>query len=241
MAIPAQDVVVGDLLALEAGDLVAADARLLSAASLKCVESALTGESEGVAKLSAALAQADIPLGDRSNMVFTGTMVVAGTGLAVVVSTGMATELGQIAVLLEENAGNEATPLQRQLDAVGRILVWAALGMVGLLFLLGLLRGTALLELTMSAISLAVAAVPEGLPAVVTVALSLGVLRMSRRRALVRRLPAVETLGSTTVICTDKTGTLTEDKIVMVNFPVFDSPHADQFVQRLAQLLPELE
>ena len=215
VAIPAQDVVAGDLLALEAGDLVAADARLLSAASLKCVESALTGESEGVAKLSAALAQADVPLGDRNNMVFTGTMVVAGTGLAVVVSTGMSTELGQIAVLLEENAGNEATPLQRQLDAVGRILVWAALAMVGLLFLLGMLRGTALLELTMSAISLAVAAVPEGLPAVVTVALSLGVLRMSRRRALVRRLPAVETLGSTTVICTDKTGTLTAGQMTV--------------------------
>ncbi|QYF93073.1 cation-translocating P-type ATPase [Massilia sp. PAMC28688] len=215
VAIPGQDVVAGDLLALEAGDLVAADARLLSAASLKCVESALTGESEGVAKLSVALAQADVPLGDRSNMVFTGTMVVAGTGLAVVVSTGMSTELGQIAVLLKENAGNEATPLQRQLDAVGRILVWAALGMVGLLFLLGMLRGTALLELTMSAISLAVAAVPEGLPAVVTVALSLGVLRMSRRRALVRRLPAVETLGSTTVICTDKTGTLTAGQMTV--------------------------
>jgi Ca2+-transporting ATPase len=220
VAIPAQDVVAGDLLALEAGDLVAADARLLSAASLKCVESALTGESEGVAKLSAALAQADVPLGDRSNMVFTGTTVVAGTGLAVVVSTGMTTELGRIAVLLEESAGNDATPLQRQLDAVGRILVWAALGMVGLLFLLGMLRGTALLELTMSAISLAVAAVPEGLPAVVTVALSLGVLRMSRRRALVRRLPAVETLGSATVICTDKTGTLTAGQMTVRAFYV---------------------
>jgi Ca2+-transporting ATPase len=215
VAIPAQDLVTGDLLALEAGDLVAADARLLSAASLKCVESALTGESEAVVKLSVALGAGDIPLGDRSNMVFTGTMVVAGTGMAVVVSTGMATELGQIAVMLEKNAGKETTPLQRQLDAVGRILVWAALGIVGLLFLLGVLRGTALLELAMSAISLAVAAVPEGLPAVVTVALSLGVLRMSRRRALVRRLPAVETLGATTVICTDKTGTLTAGQMTV--------------------------
>jgi len=214
-SIPAQAVVAGDLLALEAGDLVAADARLLSAASLKCVESALTGESEAVEKLSAALAEEGVPLGDRANMVFAGTTVVAGTGLAVVVATGMRSELGRIAVLLEENAGNEATPLQRQLDAVGRILVWAALGMVGLLFLLGMLRGTPLLELTMSAISLAVAAVPEGLPAVVTVALSLGVLRMSRRRALVRRLPAVETLGSTTVICTDKTGTLTAGQMTV--------------------------
>lgn len=214
-AIPAQNIVPGDVLALEPGDLVAADARLLSAASLKCVESALTGESEAVAKLSEALTADSIPLGDRSNMVFTGTTVVAGTGLAVVVATGMATELGQIASMLEANAGDQTTPLQRQLEGVGRILVWAALGIVGLLFLLGLWRGTDLFELSMTAISLAVAAVPEGLPAIVTVALSLGVLRMSRRRALVRKLPAVETLGATTVICTDKTGTLTAGEMTV--------------------------
>ena len=208
-AIPAAGIVVGDILALEAGDLVAADARLLTAASLKCIESALTGESEGVTKQPATLGQGDIPLGDRANMIFMGTSVAAGTGQAVVVATGMKTELGRIAGMIEEAGADEGTPLQQKLDSFGRILVWATLGIVALLFVLGLLRGTKPFEMFMTSVSLAVAAVPEGLPAVVTVALSLGVLRMARRRALVRKLPAVETLGSTTVICTDKTGTLT--------------------------------
>ena len=208
-SIPASGIVAGDILALEAGDLVAADARLLTAASLKCIESALTGESEAVTKQPATLEQDDIPLGDRENMVFMGTSVAAGTGQAVVVATAMKTELGRIAGLIEEAGAEEGTPLQQKLDSFGRILVWAALGIVALLFGLGLLRGTKPFELFMTSVSLAVAAVPEGLPAVVTVALSLGVLRMARRRALVRKLPAVETLGSTTVICTDKTGTLT--------------------------------
>ena len=208
-SIPASGIVAGDILALEAGDLVAADARLLAAASLKCIESALTGESEAVTKQPATLEQGDIPLGDRENMVFMGTSVAAGTGQAVVVATAMKTELGRIAGLIEEAGAEEGTPLQRKLDSFGRILVWAALGIVALLFGLGLLRGTKPFELFMTSVSLAVAAVPEGLPAVVTVALSLGVLRMARRRALVRKLAAVETLGSTSVICTDKTGTLT--------------------------------
>jgi len=208
-SIPASGIVAGDILALEAGDLVAADARLLEVASLKCIESALTGESEAVMKQAATLPKSDVPLGDRENMVFMGTSVAAGTGQAVVVATAMKTELGRIAGLIEEADAEEGTPLQRKLDAVGRILVWAALGIVGMLFGVGLLRGTALVELFMTSISLAVAAVPEGLPAVVTVALSLGVLRMARRRALVRKLAAVETLGSASVICTDKTGTLT--------------------------------
>jgi len=151
----------------------------------------------------------DLPLGDRANMVFMGTSVAAGTGQAVVVATAMKTELGRIAGLIAEAGVEEKTPLQQKLTAFGRILVWAALGIVALLFGLGLIRGTDLLELFMTSVSLAVAAVPEGLPAVVTVALALGVLRMSRRHALVRKLAAVETLGSTTVICTDKTGTLT--------------------------------
>ena len=207
--IPASAIVTGDILALEAGDLVAADARLLQAASLKCIESALTGESEAVEKKAVTLDKDDIPLGDRDNIVFMGTSVATGTAQAVVVATAMGTELGRIAGLIEEASAEEKTPLQQKLDSFGRILVWAALGIVALLFGLGLLRGTKLLELTMTSVSLAVAAVPEGLPAVVTVALALGVSRMARRRALVRKLPAVETLGSTTVICTDKTGTLT--------------------------------
>ncbi len=208
-SIPASGVVTGDILALEAGDLIAADARILEAASLKCIESALTGESESVAKQSAILEVGDIPLGDRANMVFMGTSIAAGTGRAVVVAAAMSTELGRIAGLMDEAGAEEKTPLQQKLTSFGRVLVWAALGVVALLFGLGLMRGTKLLELFMTSVSLAVAAVPEGLPAVVTVALSLGVLRMARRRALVRKLAAVETLGSTTVICTDKTGTLT--------------------------------
>ncbi len=208
-ALPAAEIVTGDVLELEAGDLVAADARLLSAASLKCVESALTGESEAVEKEAVTLDQAEVPLGDRKNMLFMGTSVAAGSGRAVVVATAMQTEIGGIADLLAEAGADEDTPLQQKLTSFGRILVWASLGIVGLLFVLGLLRGMPFLELFMTAVSLAVAAVPEGLPTVVTIALALGVMRMSRRRALVRKLPAVETLGSTNVICTDKTGTLT--------------------------------
>jgi Ca2+-transporting ATPase len=207
--VAAADIVIGDILVLEAGDLAAADARLLEAASLKCIESALTGESEAVNKQVGALPSGETALGNRNNMLFMGTSVATGTGVAVVVATAMETELGHIAGLLKDAGTDEGTPLQQKLDAVGRILVWGSLLIVALMFVLGLLRGDPLLELFMTSISLAVAAVPEGLPAVVTVALALGVLRMSRRRALVRKLAAVETLGSTTVICTDKTGTLT--------------------------------
>jgi P-type Ca2+ transporter type 2C len=208
-SISALGIVTGDILTLEAGDLVAGDGRLLEAASLKCIESALTGESAAVMKQPATLERGDVPLGDRENMVFMGTSVAAGTGRAVVVATAMKTELGRIAGLIEMAGEEERTPLEKKLESFGRVLVWVALGIVGLLFGLGLLRETKLLELFMTSVSLAVAAVPEGLPAVVTVALALGVLRMARRRALVRKLAAVETLGSTSVICTDKTGTLT--------------------------------
>jgi P-type Ca2+ transporter type 2C len=207
--VPAGEVVPGDILELEAGDLVSADARVLEAASLRCIESALTGESEAVNKCATTLDGADVPLGDRENMVFMGTSVAAGQGRAVIVGTAMNTEIGHIAGLIQQAGTEGGTPLQQKLEAFGRILVWASLGIVALLFVLGLVRGMKLLELFMTSVSLAVAAVPEGLPAVVTVALALGVLRMSRRRALVRRLPSVETLGSTSVICTDKTGTLT--------------------------------
>ena len=211
--IPVTGIVVGDVLELEAGDLVPADARLLEAASLRCVESALTGESEAVDKDPARIEVTEVDLGDRVNQVFMGTAVAAGQGLAVVVATGMKTELGRIAGLLQEAGVEGPTPLQRNLNAFGRLLVWVSLGIVALMFVLGLARGAGLLELFMTSVSLAVAAVPEGLPAVVTVALALGVRRMSRRRALVRRLSAVETLGSTSVICTDKTGTLTAGKM----------------------------
>jgi Ca2+-transporting ATPase len=222
--VPASEVVRGDVLLLEGGDLVAADARLLDASLLRTTEAALTGESEPVEKEAKTCAR-DTPLADRRNMVFLGTSVASGTGRAVVVATGMATEVGRIAALLASASRGE-TPLQRRLDRVGRRLLWACLAIVVVVFALGLARSTSLLELFMGAVSLAVAAIPEGLPAVVTVALALGVQRMARRNALVRRLPAVETLGSAEVVCTDKTGTLTVGEMtvrkVVTSESVFD-------------------
>jgi P-type Ca2+ transporter type 2C len=223
--IPAAKVVPGDVLFLEGGDLVAADARLLEAASLRCIESALTGESEAVGKKAATLAQAELPLGDRENLIFMGTAVASGTATAVVVATAMQTEIGRIASLLgqaDAEAKGDVTPLQRNLGAFGRILVRASLSIVGVLFVLGMIRGMKFLEMFLTSVSLAVAAVPEGLPAVVTVSLALGVRRMAGRHALVRKLSAVETLGSTNVICTDKTGTLTVGEMTARAFHVAD-------------------
>src|SRR5581483_11973311 len=185
----------------------AADARLVEAAALRTGEAPLTGESDPVEK-HAGVYGPETPLADRKNMVFLGTNVAGGSGRAVIVATGMATEVGHIATLLETASSGE-TPLQRKLDQVGRRLLWACSGIVAIVFLLGTLRGIAPGELFLGAVSLAVAAIPEGLPAVVTIALALGVSRMVPRNALVRRLPSVETLGSAEVICTDKTGTLT--------------------------------
>ncbi|RIL03542.1 MAG: cation-translocating P-type ATPase [Proteobacteria bacterium] len=205
--VAAKEVVRGDLLVLDAGDLVAADARLVEFSLLRVNEAPLTGESEPVEK-SDQLLPPEAALGDRRNEVFLGTSVSNGSGRALVVATGMGTEVGHIAGLLASPTDDQ-TPLQKRLEVVGRQLLWSCLAVVGLVSALGWLRGTATLELFIGAVSLAVAAVPEGLPAVVTVALALGVERMARRNALVRRLPSVETLGSTQVICTDKTGTLT--------------------------------
>jgi Ca2+-transporting ATPase len=205
---PAATVVPGDLLVLEAGDLVAADARLIEAATLSCVEKALTGESEAVAKGIHIDANPAKPLAERTNMVFMGTAVATGTGAAIVVATGRRSEVGAIADLMQ-SAEDVKTPLQLRLARVGKFLVYIAIAIVGIMFVVGVLRGDDLLAISLTAVSLAVAAVPEGLPAIVTVALALGVNRMAKRRALIRRLPAVETLGSTGVICTDKTGTLT--------------------------------
>jgi Ca2+-transporting ATPase len=205
--VPAAGVVPGDILLLDAGDLVAADARLVDAQRLRANEAPLTGESQTVAKTAGEL-PADTPLAERANMVFLGTSVSTGTARAVVVATGMATEVGRIAGLLR-TAGADETPLQRRLDLVGRKLLWVSLGIVTVIFLLGLVRSIPPFELFLGAVSLAVAAIPEGLPAAVTVALALGMQRMARRNALIKHLPAVETLGSAQVICTDKTGTLT--------------------------------
>lgn len=205
--LPASDIVPGDLLVLEAGDVVAADAHLLLAHTLSTNEAALTGESAPVAKGIEPTA-ANTPLAERRDFVFLGTAVATGTGWAEVVATGMQTQLGRIAYLLE-SAEEPVTPLQRRLARVSQLLVYVCGGIVVLVALAGVLRGWPLLEVFMIAVSLAVAAVPEGLPAIVTVALAVGVQRMAARKVLVRRLPAVETLGCATVICTDKTGTLT--------------------------------
>ena len=205
--LPAAEVVPGDVLLLEPGDVVAADARLLEAHSLTTQEAALTGESLPVEKLALPLPD-DTPLAERKDRVFLGTSVASGTALAEVQATGMRTELGKIAHLLATTE-EQATPLQARLEKVGRVLLWLCLGIVAVVALLGLWRGQPWLQVLMTSVSLAVAAVPEGLAAMVTVALAVGVQRMAARHVLVRHLPAVETLGSTTVICTDKTGTLT--------------------------------
>lgn len=215
VSLPASAVVQGDVIELEPGDLVPADSRIIEEADFRCIESALTGESVAVEKQADALKQTDLPLGDRSNMLYMGTSVAAGTAVAVVVATGMATEMGHIAGLIHEAGADQETPLQRRLQTVGKLLAFTSLAIVVLLFLLGVWRGMNFLELFLTSVSLAVAAVPEGLPAVVTVALALGVKRMARRNALVRRLPSVETMGSTNVICTDKTGTLTAGQMTV--------------------------
>ncbi len=205
--IAATEIVPGDILLLEGGDLIAADARLIQTSVLRINEAPLTGESQAVGKFTDGLPP-ETPLAERNNMVFLGTSVTGGSGRALVVNTGMETELGHIAKLLETAESGE-TPLQRQLERVGRLLLMACFGIVALIFGLGLWRGIAPFELFLSSVSLAVAAIPEGLPAVVTIALALGVQRMVQRHALVRRLASVETLGRAQVICTDKTGTLT--------------------------------
>ena len=205
--VSADTIVPGDLLVLEAGDVAAADARLHTAHALTTNEAPLTGESTPVDKQTVPTTP-DTPLAERHDFVFMGTSIATGTGLAEVVATGMQTELGRIAHLLA-TAEESVTPLQRRLARVSQTLLYICGGIVALVALAGLLRGWPLLQVFMAAVSLAVAAVPEGLPAVVTIALAVGVQRMAARKVLVRRLPAVETLGCATVICTDKTGTLT--------------------------------
>ena len=213
--IHASEVVPGDLLSLEAGDRIAADARLLQTIGLEADESLLTGESLPVEKDHAQVTGTDAPgLGDRKNMVYAGTILTRGRGLAIVVSTGMSTELGKIAGLLEV-AENNITPLQRRLDQLGRILVLICVIVCLLVGLLGLWRGESFRVMFLSAVSLAVAAIPEGLPAIVTISLALGVQRMNKRKAIIRHLSAVETLGCANVICSDKTGTLTQNQMTV--------------------------
>ena len=213
-SIPSRDIVPGDVVLLEAGDYVPADGRLCSSFSFMTQEASLTGESTPVGKSTETLTNPSLPIGDRKNMVFMGTSVTSGKGTCVIITTGMHTELGKIAGLIQE-AGKEETPLQRKLEVFGKKLVYLCLGIVTIVFLLELWRNDPLLEAFLISVSLAVAAIPEGLPAIVTIALALGVQRMVKRHVLIRKLPSVETLGCATVICSDKTGTLTQNEMTV--------------------------
>jgi Ca2+-transporting ATPase len=214
--IEATELVPGDIVSVSGGDRIPADVRFLKAETLYVEESALTGESVPVAKTSERLPGGDIPLGDRKNMGYMGTMVVRGTGIGVVVATGMATEMGRIAHLID-TAGEVETPLKRRLEQLGKVLIAVSLLLTALVVVTGILRGHEVYKMFLAGVSLAVAAIPEGLPAIVTVALALGVQRMIKRKAIVRKLPSVETLGCATVICSDKTGTLTQNKMTVTH------------------------
>jgi Ca2+-transporting ATPase len=212
--IASRELVPGDVVLLEAGSVIPADGRVIEVANLSVQEASLTGESLPVQKHTDALAKADTTIGDRRNMVYMGTSVTYGRGEAVIVKTGMQTELGRIAQLIQ-TVESELTPLQRRMAEVGKVLVVAALVVLALAFLVGIVAGQTLDDVLLNSVAIAVAVVPEGLPAVVTIALALGAQRMLRRRALIRKLPAVETLGSVTTICSDKTGTLTENRMTV--------------------------
>jgi Ca2+-transporting ATPase len=215
-SVPSRELVPGDVVLLEAGHYVPADLRLFETVNLRVEEAALTGESLPVEKDANVVLTQDVPLGDRRNTAFSGTMVAHGRGRGGVVATGMRTQIGMIASMLQ-SIELEETPLQRRLDDLGKTLGWGALAVCGLVFVLGWLRGFELIEMFLVAVSLAVAAVPEGLPAVVTITLALGMREMIKRNALIRRLSSVETLGSTTIICSDKTGTLTQNQMTVTH------------------------
>jgi Ca2+-transporting ATPase len=229
--VSACELVPGDIVLIEAGNKIPADCRLVESANLRVEEAALTGESEPVEKETKILDSDSLPLGDRRNMVYAGTAVTYGRGAGVVVTTGMRTELGRIASLIQR-VKRECTPLEQRLNHLGKTLGLAAIAIAIIIFGLGLLRGEPLGLMLMMAVSVAVAAVPEGLPAVVTITLAIGAQRMLKRHALIRKLPAVETLGSVTVICSDKTGTLTENRMTVTVLDVAghrlelsDQPH----------------
>ena len=210
--IQSRELVPGDLVLLEAGSIVPADGRLIEAINLSVQEASLTGESQPVEKDTEPLSAPDAPLGDRHNMVYMGTSVTYGRGTVLIAETGMKTQLGRIAELIQ-SVEHEPTPLQRRMAEVGKVLLVAAIVVMGIAFVVGMVTGMGIDDVLLNAVAIAVAVVPEGLPAVVTIALALGAQRMLKRQALIRKLPAVETLGSITTICSDKTGTLTENKM----------------------------
>lgn len=221
--IDASQLVPGDIIRLEAGDFIPADVRLLKSVSLKSEEAALTGESVPAEKDAGQEIPENAPLGDRANMVFSGCSITYGTATAVVTGTGMRTEMGKIAGLLEGEAETQ-TPLQQKLAQLGKYLGFLALAACAVIFAVGLFNGIPVLEIFMTSVSLAVSAIPEGLPAIVTIVLAIGVQRMVKKNALIRRLPAVETLGSASVICSDKTGTLTQNRMTLTKVWVEGEP-----------------
>ncbi len=222
MLIEARHLVVGDIIKLEAGDFIGADARLIHSSSLKSEESALTGESVPVEKNADVTVEENAPIGDRINMVYSGCSISYGTGEAIVCAVGMDTEMGKIANLLN-NEEEERTPLQIKLAELGKKLGFFALAICAVIFVIGIINDVPLIEIFMTSVSLAVSAIPEGLPVIVTIVLSIGVGKMAKRNAIVKKLPAVETLGSTSVICSDKTGTLTQNKMTLVKAYVDDN------------------
>lgn len=237
--IDAAELVPGDIIRLEAGDFIPADARLIRSVSLKSEESALTGESIPSDKDADAIIKENAPLGDRDNMVFSGCSITYGTALAVVTATGMDTEMGKIANLLDSE-GEGLTPLQIKLAQLGKYLGILALAACAIIFVVGLLNGIPAMEIFMTAVSLAVSAIPEGLPAIVTIVLSIGVQRMVKKNALIRRLPAVETLGSASIICSDKTGTLTQNRMTLVKAYVDSSDSPEDISTENSSQIKEL-
>ncbi|GFI62224.1 calcium-transporting ATPase 1 [Clostridiales bacterium] len=236
--ISSKEVVPGDILILEAGDMVAADCRLISCSSLKSDESALTGESLPVQKNAELKLEENVQLADRRNMVFSSTFITYGKGMAIVTATGMDTEVGKIADMITKSEKTE-TPLQKRLDSTGKMLGISAVGICALIFIVGIVRAYSPFDMFMTSVSLAVAAIPEGLPAIVTIVLAIGTQAMSKKNTIVRTLPAVETLGSAQVICTDKTGTLTKNKMKLVKITDgrdTTSLNDKRFIIRLAAL-----
>lgn len=216
--IPSEEVVPGDVIIIDAGRYIPCDLRLIESANLKIEESALTGESVPVDKdANILITSDDISLGDQKNMAFMSTLATYGRGIGIAVGTGMNTEIGKIAKMLDESE-NEQTPLQKKLEELGKILGFLAIGVCIAMFVIGLLQGRDKLEMFMTSISLAVAAIPEGLAAIVTIVLAIGVQKMIKQNAIIRKLPSVETLGSVNIICSDKTGTLTQNKMTVVKF-----------------------